>query len=207
MSKRTIEEFNEIEDRINESLSERPPITIQQECQLIANMTKLQEAHRTMDKLRASIATHRLGNAQIIMLEHFVRACIPMIYRGCSAHNEAGIMKYNKVNIWTQYSTVYGFRQMGKSEALVILICCLLINVKNITIGLFANNKEATGKNRGLSGRSHDMLTGFYGYDKDMFDTDNAMLMKFKISTTDIRKVYSYSSNGDGYLKFKIKIK
>jgi len=204
MSKRTIEEFNELEDRINQSLLERPPITIQQECEQIANMTKLQEAHRTMDNIRSSISKHRLGNAQILMLESFLRACIPMIYRGCSANNEAAIMRYNKVNIWTQFATVYGFRQMGKSEALVILICCILMHIKNVTIGLFANNKEATGKNRGLSGRSHDMLTGFCGYSKDMFDTDNAMLMKFKISEQDIRKVYSYSSNGDGYVILKI---
>lgn len=203
MSKRTVEEFNELEDRINQSLLERPPLTIQQECQRIATTTRLQEAHRTMDRIRSSISKHRLGNAQILMLESFLRACIPSIYRGCSANNEAEIMRYNKVNIWTQFATIYGFRQMGKSEALVILICCILIHIKNVTIGLFANNAEATGKNRGLAGRSHDMLTGFHGYSKDMFDTDNAKLMKFKISEQDIRKVYSYSSNGDGYVIFK----
>lgn len=198
MAKRTIEEMNEISDRVNESLNERPPKTIRQECEAIANMTKLEQAHRTMDRMRATLAKHSLGNAQIIMLEHFLRACIPMIYRGCSEHNEAAIMKYNNVTMWTQYSLIFAFRQMGKSDGLIKFICALLINIPNITIGLFANNKEATGKNRGLAGRSHDMLTGLYNYDKDMFDTDNAMLMKFKFSPTDIRRVYSYSSNADG---------
>jgi hypothetical protein len=122
-----------------------------------------------------------------------------MIYRSCSANNETEIMRFNNVNSWTQYSLAFGFRQMGKSEYFVILMCALLMHVKGISIGLFAHNKEATGKNRGLAGRAHDMLTGFHGYSTDMFDRDNDKVMKFKISETDIRKLHSFSSNGDGY--------
>lgn len=198
MYKRVIEEFRQMELSITEKLQDKIPLSISEECALLSSNTPLKDAHATMDKFREMLAEHKLGSAQIIIAEHFVRACIPMIYKDCMENNEAAIMRYNKINTLSQVSLVFGFRQMGKTEILVITLCILLIIIPNVNICLFANNKEATSKNRGLAGKMHQKLMSHHGYDKNMFDTDNDKVMKFYYSPTDERKVYSFAAAGDG---------
>lgn len=197
MQKRPLAEFLDLEKTIEESLQLKPPLSISEHCYTWSTIDKVKEGHEKADKLRAMLKEHDRGYAQVLVHNEFVRALIPLIYRDCLDNNEVEIMRYNKIAELSTVSTIYGFRRLGKSKALVIILACVFQLIPNLTVLIFANNKEATGKDRGIAGQLEEMLIKFYGFDKKKFNKDNANIMEFIYSNDDVRRVYSFAASNN----------
>lgn len=161
----------------------------------------IDKGHAIMDAMRSTLnfidTIMPRSDDQIIIHEKMLPCLCRFVYGEAFDANEAEIMKYNNFVHLKKGSLFTAPRRSGKTEALIVVLMTMFLNIPNVEISCISQSAHAAGSEMGLLGKVRDGLESIFKVEK--FRNRNSKHLVKKYADDDIRKIHSFSCGvGDG---------
>lgn len=192
---------NEFSNGIAKRVKYNSPLTRVEEAVELDEITPLERGHRIMDSIRDSFdlldKTMPRSFDQRIVHNKILGALSRFIYGSAFGTHEIEIKDYNQFDTIKPAIAFSAPRQLGKSSAIAMMCCVLLLSVPGIEIAIVAQGGRAAGGDSGMLLKIIELLTGIFKWTNFKRNNKNTI----RLYAPDRRQVSSFSSeSGNQYV-------
>lgn len=164
----------------------------------------IEAKHRKMDEMRGMLARFRRSEQQKKLHETMLRCIAPQVYGDSIYEHELEILEYNNFTSLNKETAISAPRRFGKSWAVAMFCCVVLLCMPKCEISIFSSNARASGSEVGMSGIIRKFLIEEFQVPSERFCKDNQEHIFLKFAENDIRKLNAYPGSVHTYVLFAL---